>query len=663
MKYLLILIIVFFGQALSAQEDSIPPAPMETESPAPGRKGRIISNRKAVAKQVQEITIKDYKIIDHQRDTTFLDTTISIQKEYMYNFLRRDDFELMPFANVGQPYNRLGADLDVKGIYPGLGARAKHFNYMEVGEVKYYNVATPMSDLMFKTTFEQGQLLDAMLTFNTSKRLNFSLGYKGFRSLGKYQYSQAEAGNFKATTNYVTQNGRYNLRAHIAAQNLQTEENGGLANKELQFESNDPEFRDRSRLDVLFSNATNRVLGKRYYLDHQYFLFGKGMDSVKGRSTTLALGHQFTYETKYYHFKQAARNNYFGDAFTSVIGDKAYLKTTHNQLSAQFSNSALGMLTGHIDLYQYNYFFNTVLQTDTQLIQSQLKGNEVSVGAKYNKQIGGFRLNGSVRANISGDLSGNILDVYASYRINENHALKFSVHSSTRMPNFNFLLYQSDYRNYNWQHTEDFKKQGSNGFQFDLESKVWGDLMANYTSLNNYSYFASDPAETIVEGWEQESIRPFQEGGTINIIKLKYGKEFKWKGFALNNTVMYQNVSQPNEVLNLPELVSRNTLYYSNFAFKKALYFQTGVTLKYFTAYTMDAYNPVLGEFYSQSQEELGGFPMLDFFINARIQQTRVFLKAEHFNSLFSDNKFYAAPNYPYRDFVIRFGLVWNFFS
>lgn len=662
MKYLFTLIIVFFCQASIAQEDSIP-APKEVGAPMLGGKNRKVPSKKTMAKQVQEITIRDYKIIDHKRDTTFLDTTISIQKEYMYNFLRRDAFELMPFANVGQPYNRLGANLEMRTIYPGLGAKAKHFNYLEIEDVKYYNVATPMSDLMFKTTFEQGQLLDALLTFNTSKRLNFSLGYKGFRSLGKYQFSQAEAGSFKATANYVTADGRYNLRAHIMAQNLQTEENGGLANKELQFESNDPEFRDRSRLDVLFSNATNRLLGKRYYLDHQYFLFGERTDSAKSRTTTLALGHQFAYETKYYHFKQAARNNYFGDGFVPVIGDKPNLKTTYNQLNAQFSNKTLGVLTGHIDLYRYNYFFNTVLRTDSQLIQSQLEGSEVSVGAKYDKQIGGFRLNGSAQANISGDLSGNMLNAYAGYRINKNHALRFSVHSSTRMPDFNFLLYQSDYRNYNWQHTEDFKKQGSNGFQFDLESKVWGDLMANYTSLNNYTYFASDPAETIVEGSEQEFIRPFQEEGTINVIKLKYAKEFKWKGFALNNTVMYQNVSQPNEVLNLPELVTRNTLYYSNFAFKKALYFQTGVTLKYFTAYTMDAYNPVLGEFYSQSGEELGGFPMLDFFINARIQQTRVFLKAEHFNSLFSEKKFYAAPNYPYRDFVIRFGLVWNFFS
>jgi len=662
MRYLLTLLIVFFSQAISAQEDSMPPSRNEGEAPL-NPKTRNLPAKKNGEDSGQGITIKDYKIISYERDTTFLDTTISIQKEYKYNFLRRDDFELMPFANVGQPYNRLGVDFDLKDTYPELGASAKHYNYMEAREVNYYNVATPMSDLMFKTTFEQGQLLDALLAFNTSRRLNFSIGFKGFRSVGKYQYSEAESGNFKITANYETENGRYNLRTHMAAQNSLTEENGGLSNKELQFESGDPDFSDRSRLDVLFSDATNRLLGKRYYLDHQYILFGKKTDSAKIRTTSLALGHEFSYETKYYQFKQTAQNDYFGDAFESSITDKSSLKSTYNQVYAQFSNKTLGVLTGLINHYRYNYFFNSVLQTPTQLIQSQLEGDEISAGAKYVKKIGGFQLNGSAQANISGDLSGSLLDANASYNINKNNKFKFSIHSSSRMPNFNFLLYQSDYANYNWQHTDDFKKLSNNGFQFDVESKLFGNLMAKYTSLGNYTYFASDPAETLVEGEEQAFVKPFQEGGTINIIKAKYSKEFKWKGLALNNTVMYQNVSQSNNVLNLPEVVTRNTLYYSNFAFKKALYFQTGVSLKYFTAYKADAYNPILGEFYSQDQEELGGFPMLDFFINAKIQQTRVFLKAEHFNSSFSDSNFYSAPNYPYRDFVIRFGVVWNFFS
>jgi len=231
------------------------------------------------------------------------------------------------------------------------------------------------------------------------------------------------------------------------------------------------------------------------------------------------------------------------------------------------------------------------------------------------------------------------------------------------MPDFNFLLYQSDYANYNWQNTGNFGKEKVNGLEFNYEGKRWGILNAKYTTIDNYSYFRSEAtAEQIANGAENAFVKPFQESG-VNYVKVKYEKQFKLGMFALNSTVMYQNVSQSNNVLNVPELVTRNTLYFSSDVFKKAMYLQTGITFKYFTEYTMDAYNPLLGEFYVQENEKLGGFPMLDFFINARVKQTRIFLKAEHFNSSFTGFDFYSAPNYPYRDFVIRFGLVWNFFS
>ena len=133
--------------------------------------------------------------------------------------------------------------------------------------------------------------------------------------------------------------------------------------------------------------------------------------------------------------------------------------------------------------------------------------------------------------------------------------------------------------------------------------------------------------------------------------------------FALDNTFLYQEVSQNDAVLNVPQIVMRNTLYYNNYFFKKALFLQTGVTFNYFTKYYGNDYNPVIAEAFIQNQKKIGAFPMLDFFINARIRQTRIFLKAEHFNSGFTGNTFYNAPNYPYRDFMIRFGLVWNFFQ
>jgi hypothetical protein len=133
---------------------------------------------------------------------------------------------------------------------------------------------------------------------------------------------------------------------------------------------------------------------------------------------------------------------------------------------------------------------------------------------------------------------------------------------------------------------------------------------------------------------------------------------------ALDNTILFQKVDQQDAILNLPELVTRNTLYFTNYFFKKALYLQTGVILNYFTKYNANDYNPVISEFFVQNNKEIGNFANMDFFVNARIKQTRIFIKAEHFNSgLSATNSFYAAPNYPYRDFLIRFGLVWNFFQ
>jgi hypothetical protein len=90
---------------------------------------------------------------------------------------------------------------------------------------------------------------------------------------------------------------------------------------------------------------------------------------------------------------------------------------------------------------------------------------------------------------------------------------------------------------------------------------------------------------------------------------------------------------------------------------------QTGITFNYFTKFYANDYNPILGEFFVQNQTQIGAFPNLDFFINARIQRTRIFLKAEHFNAAMSGNNYYSAPNNPYRDYMIRFGLVWNFFE
>jgi hypothetical protein len=198
-----------------------------------------------------------------------------------------------------------------------------------------------------------------------------------------------------------------------------------------------------------------------------------------------------------------------------------------------------------------------------------------------------------------------------------------------------------------------------------VEAKTqWLDASFQYTVLNDHLFFANTNPVYNAEGVaEQLLVKPFQYDKTINYMSVKVAKEVKFWRFGLDNTLLYQQVEQSDDVLNVPKLVTRNTFYYSDHYFKKALFIQTGITLNYFTKYKANDYNPLLGEFYIQNQKEIGDFPMLDFFINAKVRTFRMFLKAEHFNSSFTGYKYYTAPNYPYRDFMVRFGLIWNFFS
>src|SRR5690606_6783471 len=260
--------------------------------------------------QKEKPPIQDYKIISASRDTTYVDTTLSIYKKYKFNYLRKDNFGLLQFSNVGQTYNSLTYSFDRLNLKPLFAAQSHHFNYKEIEDVNYYRMPTPFTELYFKTAYEQGQQLDAFFSVNTSPQFNFSIGYKGVRSLGKYQHILTSTGNFVFTANYHTKDKRYAIRAHMAAQDIMNQENGGLRDSSLElFINNDSEFTDRGRLDVQFEDAENKLEGIRFYGDHYYELTSQ-RDST-GYSV-LTVGNVLTYEDKFFQYRQANPFNSFG---------------------------------------------------------------------------------------------------------------------------------------------------------------------------------------------------------------------------------------------------------------------------------------------------------------------------------------------------------------
>lgn len=616
-----------------------------------------------VKKQKAKIaTIDQYQIITLEHDTTYVDTSLTLKSAYKQNHIRKDDFGLLPFSNIGQTFNTLQYSLTNFSPYPEIGFGGKHFNYIEADQINYYSAATPLTELFFNTTINKGQNVDSFITLNTSKNLNFSIAYRGLRSEGDYINQLVSAGNFRFTTSYATTNRRYAINAHYTYQDISNQENGGITTPS-DFESDNKDYQNRQRLQVYLTDAKSFLKGRRLFFDHAFRI------NPTDGSNNLYVTHQFNYENKFFEYNQATVLSTvgttpvqrFGESYvTSGINDQTHYERLYNKVGVAYENSLLGKFNFFVDDYRSNYEYGRIIVKDSgrTVIPDNLFLQINNVGGQYeyqkNKWNGRFLYSRSIT-----NQSLSNLDAKLKYDWNEKIQFDFRYRNINKLPNNNYNLYQSSYVEYNW--SNNFKNEKINSLSASVLTP-WLNAEVQYTVLKDHLYFAdvSSPAEIAAN---TQIINPAQYGNAINYLEIKASREFKFGAFALDNTLLYQKVDQSDLILNVPDFVTRNTFYYSGHFFKKALYMQTGVVFNYFTKYYGNDYNPVVGEFFVQNNKKIGGYPLFDLFLNARIRQTRFYLKAEHINSLFSKSDYYSAPNNPYRDFVIRFGLVWNFFQ
>ena len=642
------------------------------------KKESPVKRKKFIEQMVEEevidtATIEMYQIFQQGKRTVFVDTTLTVQKEYKTNFLRRDYFELLPFVNMGSAFNRLGYDFTKGSLQPQMGARSKHFSFYEIEDVKYYRVPTPLTELFFRTTLEQGQLSDALISVNTSPQFNFAVAYRGMRSLGKYVNQRSNAEAFRISLTYQTENERYKAKAHYVSQNLGNQENGGITAEGIAlFESGDPDFIERSVLDVRLKSAENSLKGKRSFLEHHFALVQSNEDS--GSSWTI--GHQIMDETKTYIYTDSSNSAYFGGrVYNTTINDRVRWKIFSNKFETKLINPLLGELTAGVVYSNIDYFFEVPEGTPEEVLPLALETNQGFLNADYLFKWRGFDLTAHFNKTILGDRLSDEVSVQGKISLKNEIFFEGKLSFINKSPNLNFIRYRSNYAAYNW-HNENLENEKITNLSATLSHPKWGSISGWLQRLDNFTYYNQLFAE-VEAGAEppllenQLFTEVVQSADPITYLKLRYQSHYTLGKFALTNTAQYQKVMNHNpsievteaQVINVPEWNLRSTISFSSDAFKKALFFQAGITGHYFSRYYADQYNPLLGDFIRQDRHTIGEYPRIDVFVNAKIKQTRIYFKYEHVNSSFTGYDFYSAVGYPYRDRIIRFGVVWNFFQ
>ena len=291
--------------------------------------------------------------------------------------------------------------------------------------------------------------------------------------------------------------------------------------------NNDSDFKDRGRLDVKFEDAENKLEGLRFYGNQEYQIVAK-KDSTD--QSIVTIGNSISYEDKFYRYNQSQPFDEFGDSYvTSNLNKKVKLEDFNIQAYSRFENSIIGKLRAFIGYTDYNYGYNSVLYLNEETIPNRIKGNLIQAGASYKKEYKGFQLYGEGAINIKGDLDANYLKAGMSYTMKGEHTVRAEIKNHSVAPNFNFLLYQSDYINYNWQNN--FNNVKTQQLLVQLTSNKIVNATVSYTGIDDYTYFAIKENDS--------TPTPHQYNKRVDYVKVELQKEFHYKKFALENTILY----------------------------------------------------------------------------------------------------------------------------
>jgi len=668
--------------------------PPEDENKKPPKKKRYIP----YIKSMDEVTVSDYKIMYLDGTEKVVDTSLSLEGEYTFNFLREDYFEYLPLPNMGEGFNKLGYNFHDQPFTPQMGARVKHFGYFEKEDIPYYEVPSAYTELFFKSTFQQGQFLDTSLAINTSPRFNIAVSFRGFRSLGKYVSALSRSRQFRLSTQYQTYNQRYRLRMHQTTQSLENEVNGGLTNDSVYFFENAPNyveadesgnpvldedgneqivfydgFLDRNRLGTQIQ-ADNVLEGKRYFMEHRYQMLPVAKDTTVYK---MAVGYSASLENKKYKFNQNRPGAYFFENYeVSNVRDSTSFNTLENKLYIQYKDKALGQF--QLDLYHHNWDYSLgskEYEKDT-LLSNQIKTSQLAAQARWQKELFGVTTSAMGYQSLNKDYATQAFTLDIKRPLVKDILLGASYKYRSQPLNFNFYLAESDYKMYNWDNTH-LENQQFNTRSVFISHPKWGRIQGEWTSIDNFTFLNNTTRLRDLN--EKFSVEVLQTDKKIDYFKARLDQRIDFGNFSWVNNVQYQKVNQEEDpdailsgplALNVPEWLIRSTLMLTSSIFNKALFFQTGATFVFFTDYYADQYNPLLAEFVTQNNTKIGEYPRVDFFFNAKIKSSRIFLKLEnisapieHLIDIDTPYDYYAAPFVPYRDFSIRFGLIWNFFE
>ena len=643
MKYILS-VIFFLSLTLQAQVVN------KTDSnQLPKEDTLVVDSGKKDSLKIFKPTINDYLYQKQFSEKKVFDTVMTYDKTYIFSqYNNRDNFGRAQVANIGAGFNPLMYEV-IPEQNLALLPTNKSYWILGVDDINYYDVKTPTATFIYHNAMKNGAALKSMYTQNIGKRFNFSLEYSGLRSQGMYRNALASNNNTLFTGHYVSKKGNYELFAHYLHQNVNNQENGGIAVDSL-FQQGDSNSRNRQNMQVNLAASSSQFSYRRYYLTHQFAPFNSENIPFKIR-------HTISHQGNKYYYSQNSPEAFWYDAPQQLVADgplssKKYSDNLSNTVSLVWDNEKFKLDAGV--RYQMLKFGTDAINLPLLQIPAEIK--ESRLGAVGNLQIRLFdkiQLNSFLEFS-NGSQFGTYLKTTNNLKFEpvKDYFVNAKVNFQSAYPSFNYILNTSIYNNYNY-YLQNAQNQTVSEIGGSLGLKWFKtELFASYYRIDNYTYFDSNAM-------------PQQSGSPVNISQIGGDATFSYGDFHLNTRLQFQNVLTNKDLLPLPGFIGRANFFYQTKAFKKAAEIQTGIKVYYFSKFASREYFPILNEYIlpGANSFSIGGQPIADIYFNMKVKKMFFFIEGQQVGTFLSHNKAYAFPSYPVYDFRLNLGIVWYLFN
>lgn len=576
-------------------------------------------------------------------------------------FLNFQDQNLIDKYSIANSYNgNLGSPMQSKLYFNRPQGSDFLFDdaytpyILDIKNATFYDVKFPYSNLTYLNGGPAGrkeQNIKFLFTASPSKIANFGTYLDYFYSVGSYANQAAR--RFTGSVFGQYEGKHYSAYGFAVLNNIQNHENGGLSNFSLSDSLGTKPQDWITNLDGYSAFTKNQV-----YYNHKYSIGFYRKVKITEDSTSVEyvpvthFGHTIKYEeTQKRYYEPKVDTSFYDNTYirkTGVWNDTAAIRTLSNtfyiNMDEKFNKLMKFGLTAYIEneINQFIYLEDSTLtrtmKSSTMLggVLSKNEGNNFRYNLSGNICLLGYKLG---EFNLEGKAIGNFR------LLNQDISLSAFASIRNEQPSF-FLQYYSS-NHFKWENNFSKIYRTSIGGLFSMpKTQTW--LKLNIENATDLIYFSANAL-------------PEQYQGNVQIISADLKQNLHFANFVLENNVVYQ-LSSNNDVVPLPTFSLYHNLYYLGTWFN-VLTAQIGAEMRLQSKYYAPAYMPATGQFYSQKNTLIGGYPIVNAYMNYHLKFARFFLEYYHINRWFMKGNYFSMPDYPLNPTIFKMGLSWNFFN